>query len=341
MATIFNVAEKAQVSVITVSRLLNNPAIVSEGTAKKILRAMEELNYQPSQIARSLVKKRTNTIGVIMPDIKNTFFNSWFRIVEDYASRHEYNLLLCNTDENPAKEMKYVKLLQSQRVDGLIIIPCSEKSINYLLKSNMNFILVDRIMKKQKTNYVSTDHYSGAFEATEYLIKLGHKKIAVLKGEGILFTDIQRYAGFEDAMKKNNIHIEKCFIINCEFDEMKAYDAAIDLIKYDNKPTAIFTFNSKMMNGTIRAIQNLGLSIPRDISLISFDQISGYEIFQPKITCISQPIKLLGENSITALVDKIKKHEKLKQVKIILKPQLVIGGSCKNIRDITSSFTQL
>ncbi len=333
MATIFDVAEKAQVSVITVSRLLNNPVIVSEGTAKKIHKAMEELNYQPSQIARSLVKKRTNTIGVIMSDIKNTFFNSWFRIVEDYASRHEYNLLLCNTDENPAKEMKYVKLLQSQRVDGLIIIPCSEKSINYLLKSNLNFILVDRIMKKQKTNYVSTDHYSGAFEATEYLINLGHKRIAVLKGEGILFTDIQRYAGFEDAMKKNNINIEKNFVINCEFDEMKGYDAAIDLMKYEAKPTAIFTFNSKMMNGTIRAIQNLGLSIPGEISLISFDQISGYEIFQPKITCISQPIKLLGEYSITALIDKIKKPEKSKQVRIILKPELVIGESCKNISD--------
>lgn len=331
MSTIFDVAEKAQVSVITVSRLMNNPAIVSKSTAERIYRVMEELNYQPSQIARSLVKKQTNTIGVIMADIKNTFFNNWFRIVEDYASKSGYNLLLCNTDENPAKEMKYVKLLQSQRVDGLIIIPCSQKSVDYLLKSNLNFILVDRILKPQKTNYVSTDHYLGAYEATEYLIKLGHKRIAVLKGAGILFTDIERYAGFEEAMKKYNVSIEKELVLNCDFDEIKGYYAAKELMERSVRPTAIFTFNSKMMNGSIRAIQSLNLSIPEDISLICFDQISGYDIFQPKITCITQPIKLLGEYSIIALIDKIKEQGKSKQVKIILKPELVLGESCKSI----------
>lgn len=331
MSTIFDVAEKAQVSIITVSRLLNNPKLVSSHTAEKITRVMEELNYQPSQIARSLVKKQTNIIGVIMSDIKNTFFNSWFRVVEDYAGKHGYNLLLCNTDENPAREMKYVKLLQSQRVDGLIIIPCSEKSVDYLLKSNLNFILVDRILCRQKTSYVSSDHYTGAFEATEHLIKLGHRKIAVLKGGGILFPDIERYKGFEDAMKTYNIDIEDKFIINCEFDETKGYNATLKLMVMNTKPTAIFSFNSKMMNGTIRAVQELGLRIPDDISLISFDQIPGYEIFQPKIACVIQPVKSLGEKAIAALINKIKKPEKLKRTKIILKPELNLGNSCKKL----------
>ncbi len=331
MSTIFDVAEKAQVSVITVSRLLNNPKLVSARTAEKITRVMEELNYQPSQIARSLVKKQTNTIGVIMSDIKNTFFNNWFRIVEDYASKHGYNLLLCNTDENPAREIKYVKLLQSQRVDGLIIIPCSEKSVDYLLKSNINFILVDRIIRRQKTSYVSTDHYRGAFEATEYLINLNHRKIAVLKGRGILFPDIERYEGFENAMEKNKINIEEKFILNCEFDEMKAYNATLNLMEMNPKPTAIFTFNSKMMNGSIKAIQKLELVIPDDVSLICFDQIPGYEIFQPRITCIIQPIKSLGEKAISALISKIKKPEKPGRTKVILKPELCPGNSCKKL----------
>jgi len=331
MSTIFDVAEKAQVSVITVSRLLNNPKLVSSHTAEKITRAMEELNYQPSQIARSLVKKQTNTIGVIMSDIKNTFFNNWFRIVEDYASKHGYNLLLCNTDENPEREMKYVKLLQSQRVDGLIIIPCSEKSVDYLLKSNLNFILVDRILKQQKTSYVSTNHYQGAFDATEYLIKLGHKKIAVLKGGGILYPDIERYSGFENAMKGNKIDIKEDFIINCEFNEIKAYNATLKLMKMNPEPTAIFTFNSKMMNGTIKAIQKLALNIPEDISLICFDQIPGYEIFQPRIACVVQPIKSLGEKAISALISKIKKPENSGRTRVILKPELVRGNSCKRL----------
>ena len=331
MSTIFDVAEKAQVSVITVSRLLNNPKLVSARTTDKITSAMEELNYQPSQIARSLVKKQTNTIGVIMSDIKNTFFNNWFRIVEDYASKHGYNLLLCNTDENSAREMKYVKLLQSQRVDGLIIIPCSEKSVDYLLKSNLNFILVDRILRQQKTNYVSTDHYLGAFLATEYLIKLGHRKIAVLKGGGILFPDIERYAGFENAMKENKINIKEEFILNCEFDEMKAYNATLKLMEMSPRPTAIFTFNSKMMNGTIKAIQKLEMNIPVDISLICFDQIPGYEIFQPRIACVIQPIKSLGEKAISALIGKIKKPEKSRRTRVILKPELCPGNSCKRL----------
>ena len=331
MSTIFDVAEKAQVSVITVSRLLNNPKLVSARTTDKITSAMEELNYQPSQIARSLVKKQTNTIGVIMSDIKNTFFNNWFRIVEDYASKHGYNLLLCNTDENSAREMKYVKLLQSQRVDGLIIIPCSEKSVDYLLKSNLNFILVDRILRQQKTNYVSTDHYLGAFLATEYLIKLGHRKIAVLKGGGILFPDIERYAGFENAMKENKINIKEEFILNCEFDEMKAYNATLKLMEMSPRPTAIFTFNSKMMNGTIKAIQKLEMNIPKDISLICFDQIPGYEIFQPRIACVIQPIKSLGEKAISALIGKIKKPEKSRRTRVILKPELCPGNSCKRL----------
>ncbi len=331
MATIFDVAEKANVSVITVSRLFNNPEIVSERTAKKIMQAMEELHYQPSQIARSLVKKRTNTIGVIMSDIKNTFFNSWFRIVEDFAATHNYNLVLCNTDEDPVREIKYIKLLQSQRVDGIIIVPSDEKSVDYLIKSRMNFVLVDRVLKPQKTNYVSTDHYRGAFKATEYLIKLGHKQIAVLKGSGILYPDIQRYLGFEDAMNKHKIKINPEFVINCEFNEEKGYDVSIRLLKSANKPSAVFTFNSKMMNGTIRAIQDLSFKIPDDISLLSFDQISGYEIFRPRITCITQPVETLGINSITALIDIIKKPERTKHTKDVLSPKLVAGESCKKI----------
>ncbi len=331
MSTIFDIAKKAEVSIITVSRLLNNPKMVSARTAEKIFRVMEELNYQPSQIARSLVKKQTNTIGVIMSDIKNTFFNSWFRIVEDYASKHGYNLLLCNTDESPAREMKYVKLLQSQRVDGLIIIPCSEKSVDYLLKSGINFILVDRVLREQKASFVSTDHYLGAYEAAEYLIKLGHTKIAVLKGGGALFPDIERYSGFQDAMKKYSIDIEDKYILDCEFDEMQGYSATLKLMGMNSKPTAIFSFNSKMMIGSIRAVQKLGLTIPDNISLICFDQIPGYEIFQPRITCITQPIKSLGENSIAALIDKIKNKEKSKRTKIILKPELISGDSCKSL----------
>ncbi|MFH1194840.1 MAG: LacI family DNA-binding transcriptional regulator [bacterium] len=332
MATIFDIAEKAKVSVMTVSRVMNNPDIVSEKTISKVHQVMDEFGYQPSQIARSLVKKRTNTIGVIMPDIKNTFFNSLFRIFEEYAISHHYNLLLCNTDEKSDDELRYIKLFQSQRVDGILIAPSSKKSVEYLQKSGMNFIAVDRNFEEMKTDIITTDHFSGAFEATEYLIKLGHKKIAVLKGPGSLIPDIERYSGFENAMVKNNLPIKNEFIFDCCFDESKAFNEVKEALARNNKPTVIFAFNSLMLTGAIKAVQEAGLKIPEDISLICFDEIAGYDIFQPRITCVIQPINKIGDEAIKFLIEKIKNPDSTRKI-LLLKPELVIGESCRKIGD--------
>jgi LacI family transcriptional regulator len=331
MATIIDVAKKAKVSVVTVSRLMNNPEIVSSRTADKIFKVFDKLNYQPSQIARSLVKKRTNTIGIVMPDIKNTFFNNWYRYIEEHANPNEFNLVLCNTDEDETKEIKYIKLLQSQRVDGVIIAPTSKKTVEYLLKSNMCFILFDRLFDDLKTNFVTTDHYQGAFDATEYLINLGHSRISIYKGGGTLFPDIERYLGFADAMHKYHLKIDISLIMNCEFNEDKALNATLELLRRKDKPTAIFPFNSLMSKGVIKAVQQLKLKIPLDVSLLSFDEIPGYDIFQPKITHVIQPIKLLGSETIAALINMIKKPNSKKRTKLILKPKLVIGESCKRV----------
>lgn len=331
MSTIFDVAEKAGVSIVTVSRLMNNPKIVSPRTAVKIFQVMEKLNYQPSQIARSLVGKRMNTIGVIMPDIKNTFFNSWFRFIEEYAGAHEFNLVLCNTDEDPDKEMKYVRLLRSQRVDGVIIAPHAAKTVEYLVKSNMRFILFDRMFRGIKTNFVTTDHYQGAFDAVEYLINLGHKRIAIFRGEGVLYADIERYSGFEDAMKKYRVEIDQELVFNCEFNEENATKATHEIFKKKERPTVIFTFSGLLTKGVIKAAQELHLSIPDDISLLGFDEIPGQDIFLPKITHVVQSINTLGKDVIVALIDMIKNPDSSKQTRVFVRPKLVIGNSCKTI----------
>lgn len=331
MSTVLDVAKQANVSIVTVSRLLNHPQKVSKKTADKIFQVMEDLNYQPSQIARSLVNKRTNTIGVIMPDIKNTFFNYWFRFIEEYTSKHDFNILLCNTDENPEVEMKYVKLLQSQRVDALIIVPCSRKSVEYLQKSDVRFVLMDRKFKDIDTDYVTTDHYSGAFDATEYLIKLGHKNIAILNGPGILCSDTERTQGFKDAMKKYNIPLNDDFIVNCEFNEDKACMATELLLKRKMSPTAIFPFNGVMTVGVIKTIQRMNLKIGRDISLLSFDEIPGQYIFQPRITHVKQPVDILGRDVIITLIENIKNSNMSKRFKFVFKPKIIIGDSCRQL----------
>ena len=331
MVPIFDIAKEAGVSVVTVSRLMNNPKIVSTRTAEKILKAMEKFHYQPSQIARSLVGKRTNTIGVIMPDIKNTFFNSWFRFIEEYANSHGFNLLLSNTDEDPDKEMRCIKLLQSQRVDGVIIAAHARSSVEYLLKTKMRFILFDRVYDGVPGDFVTTDHYHGAFNATEYLINLGHRKIAIYHGPGELYPDIERTAGFRDAMKKHHVKIEESLVLNCEFEEEKARKTTLELLKRKEKPTAIFPFNGLMSKGVIKALREANLSIPDDISLLSFDEIPGQDIFTPAITHVIQPINTLGKDVILALIETIKTSATLKKVRIVSKPKLVIGNSCKKL----------
>lgn len=314
---------------MTVSRAMNKPKKVSPKTIQNIHQVMEQLGYQPSHIARSLVRQKTNTIGIVMPDIKNTFFNSWFRCVENYARSFHYHLLLCNTDEDVAYEMKQVRLLQSHRVDGIMLVAHSSDSVLYLKKSTMPYVLVDRAYSGTESDYVTTNHYAGAFEATEYLINLGHTSIGVLKGPGVLFPDIERYRGYCDAMKKHKIKIDPRFIRNCEFLEGKSFETVMEIMKNERPPTALFSFNSLMTTGAINAFNVLKLSIPRDISIVGFDEIPGQNIFRPKITYVLQPVEELGINATKILLKKIEHPTIRKKYRVLLKPELIIGDSCR------------
>ncbi len=330
--TIHDVAREANVSVMTVSRSLNKPQKVSAKTIERIQRVMDRLGYEPSHVARSLARSKTNTIGIIMPDIKNTFFNGWFRSVEDYARRLGYTTLLCNTDEDPDSELKFVRSFQSHRVDGILIVPHSDESVKYVIRSGLNYVLVDRMYADIESDFVVTDHYDGAFRLSEYLISLGHRNIGVLRGSGILFPDIQRFRGFSDAMEENGIELIDNFIRNCEFRESNAFEAVTQMLTGKDRPTALFSFNSLMTTGSIKAIQQLGLRIPDDISLACYDEIPGYNIFEPKITHVLQPIEELGQTSAKILIEKIENRDNMTVEQIFLRPELVIGNSCRSLK---------
>jgi len=332
MLTIRDVAKKAKVSVMTVSRVINNPDKVSAKTFQEICQTMERLGYQPSHIAQSLVRKRTYTLGVVMPNIKNTFFNSWFRNLEEHAKSFNYTLLLGDTGEDIKHEMNHVRLLHSHRVDGIIIVPHSYETVSYLIKSKMPFVVADRFIPKVKSDYVLTDHYAGAFEAVEYLVLLGHKKIAVLKGPGLIYPDIERYRGFLDVMRKHNIKDPELYVRNCDFQESLAYEAVKELLGRRDHPTAIFSFNSIMTIGAIKAIQSLKLSIRDNISLIGFDAIPGQSIFRPAITYVLQPIEDLARNAVQILLKKIEHPNSKKKYRLFLKPKLIIGESCGYVK---------
>ena len=328
MSTIHDVAKKAGVSVMTVSRTLNSPGKVSPKTRRKIFRVMEMLGYEPNQIARSLVKSKTHTLGIIMPDIKNTFFNSWFREVEQVARSVGYNLVLSNTDENAEHELQSVRLMLGQRVDGIVLVPHARESVLPIQRSQRPFVLVDRIFDNIEADAVSTDHYAGAFAATDYLTGLGHRAIAVLRGPGILYPDVERYRGFADAMKKRKLPIDTGLVRNCEFEEALAYQATKDLVTWTPTPTAIFSFNSLMTIGVIKALRELRLKIPDDISIVTYDEIPGHSIFTPSITYVQQPIDILGREATRIILQRIEHAGKKEFAQILLPPTLVMGESC-------------
>ena len=329
MSTIHDVARKARVSVMTVSRTLNAPAKVSAKTRKTIHRVMEQLGYEPNQIARSLVRKKSSTLGIIMPDIKNTFFNSWFRAVEHSARLLHYNLLLCNTDENPELELSNVRLLLGQRVGGIILIPHSRESALRIRRSQLPFILVDRVLDNLAADCVSTDHYAGAYDATDYLISLGHTRIAVLRGPGVLYPDGERYRGFRVAMQRKDIPIRPHYVCNCEFQEEMAFETTKRLLMSPQRPTAIFSFNSLMTIGAIKAIRTLGLSIPDAVSIVTYDEIPGHAVFSPRMTYVQQPIEKLGQEAARIIIERIEGTRKGEYVRVLLPPALVIGESCR------------
>ncbi|HLP16095.1 MAG TPA: LacI family DNA-binding transcriptional regulator [Bacteroidota bacterium] len=331
MVTIFDVAREAGVSVVTVSRLMNSPQIVSSRTADKIFAVMERLNYQPSQLARSLVGKRTNMIGVIVPDIRNSFFNSWFRRIEEFATARSINLLLCNTDESAAKELQCIKLLQSQRVDGVVIAPHSRNSVDYLMTITMRFMLFDRYFNDIDTNVVASDHYHGAFKATEHLIRLGHRRIAIIKGPGILSVDRDRFSGYEEAMRKHRIAIETDFVRSVGLTEHEACTATIEMMKKKVRPTAIFSVTGVMAEGVIKGARMMNVSIPDDLSLVSFDAISGQDLVRPTITHVVQPVKQLGKEVMVRLLKMINDNKHSAPRRVIVKPKLVVGDSCRRL----------
>jgi len=329
MSTIHDVARKARVSVMTVSRTLNAPAKVSAKTRKTIHRVMDQLGYEPNQIARSLVRKKSSTLGIIMPDIKNTFFNSWFRAVEHAARLLHYNLILCNTDENPELEISNVRLMLGQRVDGIILIPHSRESALRIRRSQLPFILVDRVFDDLASDCVSTDHYAGAFAATDYLIGLGHTRIAVLRGPGVLYPDVERYRGFRDAMERKEIPIHSQHVCNCEFQEALAFETTTRLLMSHQRPTALFSFNSLMTIGAIKAIRTLGLSIPDGVSIVTYDEIPGHAVFSPRMTFVQQPIESLGQEAARIIIERIEGVRKGEFSRVLLSPALVVGESCR------------
>ncbi len=332
-ATINDLANRSGVSVMTISRYFNQPWKVSVRTKKKIEIAIERLNYYPNELARSLITKKTFTIGVIFPDIRNPFFNTMYHEIDQFVKPRKYNLLLCNTQESEEEELRALRTLLSRAVDGIIIAPVTSSAIDFLQQQKTPFVLVDRDFEGIEADYIGCDHYNGMCTATQHLINLGHRDIALIAGPLNLYPYAMRVNGFKDTLMKNAIPFrDECIHYVGITGLQEAYEATVQLLREQGRPTAIIASNNNTGSGVLKAVYASGLTVPGDVSVIVFDKISGYDIISPKISCIVQPIEFIGKNAASFLLERLANPETAMQRAVIM-PELLQGGSCRSLKD--------
>jgi len=335
--TLKDIALRAGVSKSTVSRVLNNKSErhrISQKTEQIVLEAARELNYRPNQLARGLRLKKTQTIGLVIPDISNPFFAYVARMIQTYAYQEAgYSLIVCNTDENLETEIEQIHLLWSKGVDGFIIMPVGLKydHIFELMGDNLPLVLLDRCFDEIETNSVVVDNYSGAYDAVNYLITNNHERIAVIMGLPDTSTNNARVEGYVDALKEHGIRVDEQLMVGDDFRVENGYIATRKLLSLPEPPTAIFATSDLITIGVFKAVYELNYSIPKDVSLVAFDDIDFAPYLTAPLTAIHQPRRLMGEMAVKLLIDDIQSQSRNKKQKVVLPVQLIIRESVRKL----------
>lgn len=338
--TIKDVAKLAGVSPATVGRVIGNYGSVSVKTRNKVLEAIKELNYTPDIIAQSMKGKKTKTIGLIISNILNPFFGIIARAVEDTANKYKYNLIICNTDENMEKEISYIKTLISKRVDGLLISSSYVEGTKYskellnLYNNEIPKVFIDRKLEQINAPTVSTDSYEGAYKATSYLVRLGHKRIGIIIGTPKVKSIYERIRGYKDALVDNNIPVDPDLIVdggNVQVEGgMKACEQLLS--NREKSPTALLAVNSLLTTGALLALNKLNIKIPENISVVGWDDFELATILNPPLTVVSQPTYAIGTIATEKLVSIISGNEisnlSEQDNSIVLKTSLIVRESC-------------
>lgn len=335
MGTIKDVAKMAGVSTSTVSRALSGKIPVDEKTKQKVMAAVKELNYQPNALAKSLKEGTTNTIALIIPNIRNAVFPAVARGVEDIARKHGFTVILCNTDEDLTIEKEYVDKLKKRWVDGFVFATAVNNEDHILALKDAGFpvILLVRHLDA-KIDAVISDNFKASYEAVSYLVKRGHKKIAIISNKLELSLYKNRLEGYKKALQEADLPIDEELIITSLSDEDNAYEPMLKMLQSGIDVDAVFAMSDYKAAGVIRAIKDFGLSVPEDISVIGYGNTEMSPLLDPPLTTISQPFYEMGANATTKLIKLIKNKNKSqksdeKPVIDILESKLIIRSSTR------------
>jgi LacI family transcriptional regulator len=332
-----DVAKRAGVSVTTVSRVLNGEKYVKDDLKLRVNKAIEELGYVPSQIARSLVSRKTNLIGVIVPDITSNFYSTILSSIEETASSNGYNLLVCNISEDIDKEFKYLTIFKEMRVEGIVIM---HEKINEEIRAFINKLNVPVIfssVKPMDQEFISViiDDYQAAYEATEHLIGLGHERIGFIGGDMRDITSGQnRYSGYRNALTDHGLKIVYEWIRFGDYKVKSGYDMMREILRGKQLPTAVFAVSDDMAVGAMNCIYDHNLQVPGDISVIGFDGSQLTELVRPRLSSMEQPIYEMGSVTVGTLLRLISgEGEGDSGGDIIMKHRLVARDSCRRIEN--------
>jgi len=331
------VARKAGVSTATVSRVLRDFPGVRDKTRKKVLKAVSELNYEINAVARNLRQKKTNSIGIIVGNVLSQFYSVIAKSVEDTANKFGYHTILCNGDENPEKELNYLKVLKSNRVDGIILTPTGKNSeyVQHMINSRTKVVLLDRLIEGVDCDAVLVDNANGAYKAVKHLIDQGYRKIGIVNGYLDRTTGAERLKGYLQAIEEAGIAKDDSLIKIGNFKEESGKKLTKELLEQSNRPEAIFTTNIDMSMGALIAIKETGLTIPDDIGIVCFDDSDWAFILEPSITVIRQPVYQLGSTAAELLIKKIegdKDSSDSRPTVVTLNTELIIRNSTKKVK---------
>ena len=328
MVSIKDVAEAAGVSTATVSRVLAEKPHVRSEVRDHVLAVVEELNYRPNRVARSLRAQKSNIIGLIVSDIQNPFFTQICRAVEDAAYTEGMSIFLCNTDEDPAKEAMYLKLMRDERVSGIILSPTQKTSNNFIEITNAHLpvVVIDRHVRNVDIDSVLIDNVESSHRIIEHLIGHGYQRIGGVFGSGST-TGRERREGYLKALKDHDFKPSAELVFFVEAREAEGYRAVRELLKLPAPPDAVFTSNGLLAAGAFRALRESDLKMPQEIAFATFDETPWSTLVDPPLTVIEQPTFEMGRTAVEMLVNRIQDPGRSTR-EVILKSRLVVRRSC-------------
>ena len=327
--TLEEIAKASGFSVPTVSRALTNTKYpINPATRQRIVEVAQALGYKPNLAARSLRTEQTSIIGVIADDISSPFVPPIVRGIQDYLKGFDYLSLIINSDWDPEVEQDAINTLISRPVDGIIFVEYSHLALNEaLLRSNKPYVFVHRLFGAAIKNSIVPDDYYGATVAVQHLIGLGHRRIAYINGPESWHTARRRLAGYSDTIAVHQLLTDPAFIQPGDWEYDSGYQAALNLLKVNEPPTAIFAANDLMALGAINALQDNGLNVPRQVAVVGYDNRDFARIVRPRITTVSMPVYEMGRTAAELLVRQITDGRQ-ETDEIRVKGQLYIRETC-------------